>query len=67
MTLLPNSAWYPLYPPGSSGSLSATPPCALVQAAEPCAQCTASPMKSAAAWLACLGFSASLACAELAP
>ena len=67
MNLLPNSAWYPLYPPGSSGNRSATPPCALSQTGEPCAQCTDRPMKSASALFASLGFSASLASAELAP
>ena len=67
MTLLPNNAWYPLYPSGSSGSRSATPPCEAAHMADPCAQCTDRPMKSASAWYASLGFSASWASVEFAP
>src|SRR5579864_3171828 len=64
MNLLPNSARYPAYPPGASGSRSGTP---RAQTEEDSAQCTDRPMKSAVALLDSLGFSASLASQDLAP
>src|SRR5215469_661780 len=65
--LYPYSARKPRYPPGSFFSTSGRPPCALSQVAEPRAQCTTSPMKSAAALFCSFGFLASLASGECWP
>src|ERR1051326_4593741 len=63
--LAPNRPLKPMYPPGSSGSLSGSAPLAVEQRALPCAQWTPMPTKSANAWAGLAVTSA--ACGEPAP